>query len=178
MTARVLLAWAVLAVLPRAGGAADLSLDQYRGKVLVLNFWASWCAPGRKEMPLLVRMQTEYGPRGVQVLGLSIDEAEDRESAGEFARKVPVNYAVRYGHTTEDMKPLGLATAIPATAIFDRDGKRLFRIIGELSLTRRSLANVRVLNETRSRPAIMLGTSRSPRNRCVRRPSPTGSGCG
>jgi thiol-disulfide isomerase/thioredoxin len=132
MTARVLLAWAVLAALPRAGGAADLSLDPYRGKVLVLNFWASWCAPCRKEMPLLVRMQTEYGPRGVQVLGPSIDEAEDRESAAEFARKVRVNYPVRYGHTTEDMKPLGLATAIPATAIFDRDGRRMFRIIGEV----------------------------------------------
>ena len=132
MTARLLLAWALFPVLPAASAPGDLALDQYRGKVLVLNFWASWCAPCRKEMPLLVRLQTEYGARGVQVLGPSIDEPEDRDDAEDFARAMGVNYPVRYGYTTEDMKPLGLATAVPATAIFDRDGRRMFRIIGEV----------------------------------------------
>jgi thiol-disulfide isomerase/thioredoxin len=132
MFARVMAACALLAALPREARPADLSLDPYRGHVLVLNFWATWCEPCRKEIPLLVRMQGEYGPRGVRVVGPSIDEPEDRENAERFARDRHVNYEVRYGYTTEDMKPFGLATAIPATAIFDRDGRRVFRIIGEV----------------------------------------------
>jgi thiol-disulfide isomerase/thioredoxin len=132
MAARLLCTLALVAVLPSAGEPSELHLDRYSGKVVVLNFWATWCAPCRREIPLLVRVQTEYGPRGVQVVGPSIDEPEDRATAERFARDMRVNYPVLYGHTTGDMKPLGLATAIPATAIFDRDGKRLFRIIGEV----------------------------------------------
>jgi thiol-disulfide isomerase/thioredoxin len=132
MKARLLCALAMVAVLPSAGEPAELRLERYRGKVVVLNFWATWCAPCRKEIPMLVRVQTEYGQRGVQVVGPSIDEPEDRDTAERFARNMHVNYPVLYGHTTEEMKPLGLATAIPATAILDRDGKRAFRIIGEV----------------------------------------------
>ena len=111
---------------------SPLPLERHQGEVVVLNFWASWCAPCRKEMPLLVRLQREYGPRGVRVIGASIDEPEDREPAERFARDARVNYPIWHGYTTEDMKPLGLATSIPATAIFDRDGRRVFRIIGEV----------------------------------------------
>ena len=117
---------------PAASEPAELGLERYLGKILVVNFWATWCAPCRKEIPLLVGVQSEYGLRGVQVVGPSIDEPEDREEAERFTRDMRVNYPVLYGHTTEDMKPLGLATAIPATAIFDRDGRRAFRIIGEV----------------------------------------------
>jgi thiol-disulfide isomerase/thioredoxin len=117
---------------PAASEPARLSLEEYRGTILVVNFWATWCAPCRKEIPLLVAVQSEYGRRGVQVVGPSIDEPEDRAKAERFARDMRVNYPVLHGHTTEDMKPLGLATAIPATAIFDRDGRRAFRIIGEV----------------------------------------------
>jgi thiol-disulfide isomerase/thioredoxin len=132
MTARLFCAFVLAAALPSAAEPGELRLDRYRGKILVLNFWATWCAPCRKEIPLLVRVQTEYGPRGVQVVGPSMDEAEDGDTARRFARDMDVNYPVLYGHTTEDMKRLGLATAIPATAIFDRDGGRVFRIIGEV----------------------------------------------
>jgi thiol-disulfide isomerase/thioredoxin len=115
--------------------AAELQhdLERYRGKVVVLNFWATWCAPCRDEIPLLVRIQREYGAKGgVQVIGASIDEPGDRESAEAFVRRMRINYPVWYGRTTEDMKPLRLATAIPATAVFDRDGRPVFRIIGEV----------------------------------------------
>ena len=125
----------LLAFVPLAGvrtQAAEIPLDRYRGKIVVLNFWATWCAPCRKEIPLLTRIQAEYGPCGVEVVGASIDEPEDREAGERFARVMGVNYPVSYGHTTEDMKPLGLVTAIPATAIFAPDGKRVFRIIGEV----------------------------------------------
>jgi thiol-disulfide isomerase/thioredoxin len=128
-----LLLLAALATGPSAAAVPDSPpLDRHHGRILLLNFWATWCAPCRKEIPLLVRLQSEYGPRGVQVVGASIDEPEDRELAERFVRDRRVNYPVWYGHTTEDMKPFGLATSIPATAIFDRDGRRMFRIIGEV----------------------------------------------
>jgi thiol-disulfide isomerase/thioredoxin len=110
----------------------DLGLIQHRGQIVVLNFWASWCQPCRQEMPLLARVHREFAPRGVQVLGPSIDEPEDRSDAERFARELGVGYPLSFGHSTADMMPLGLAEAIPATAIFDRDGRRAFRIIGEV----------------------------------------------
>ena len=132
MIARLVCALAFVAAFPQGSEPADLGLERYRGQIVVLNFWATWCAPCRKEMPLLVTLQRDYGPHGVQVVGPSIDEPEDRDNAERFARDMHVNYPVLFGHTTEDMKPLGLATAIPATAIFDRGGTRVFRIIGEI----------------------------------------------
>jgi len=65
--------------------------EAHRGQVVVLNYWASWCAPCRKEMPLLASIQREYGPRGVQLIGVSIDEPHDRKDAQAFARRVGVN---------------------------------------------------------------------------------------
>jgi thiol-disulfide isomerase/thioredoxin len=128
----VIAAMAVLAGGERPAHGTDLGLEQHRGKIVVLNFWASWCPPCRKEMPLLARVQRDYGPRGVQVLGPSIDEPEDRSDAERFAREIGVAYPLSFGHSTADMMPLGLAEAVPATAIFDRDGRRAFRIIGEV----------------------------------------------
>jgi thiol-disulfide isomerase/thioredoxin len=134
MHPRILLLVVTLLFWGGRAGAADLQrdLERYRGKVVVLNFWATWCAPCRDEIPLLVRIQREYGPKGVQVIGASIDEPADRESAEAFVRRMRINYPVWYGRTTEDMMPLRLATSIPATAVFDRDGRPVFRIIAEV----------------------------------------------
>jgi thiol-disulfide isomerase/thioredoxin len=101
-------------------------------QILVLNFWASWCRPCRKEIPLLARIQQEYRPRGVQVVGASIDEAEDREAAERLARRLGAVYPLRFGCTTEEMKALRLGDSIPATAILDRDGTARFRLVGEV----------------------------------------------
>jgi thiol-disulfide isomerase/thioredoxin len=134
MRARVRLSVAIVLFLGAAPAAADLERDlqRYRGKVVVLNFWATWCAPCRDEIPLLVRIQREYAPKGVQVIGASIDEPGDRESAEAFVRRMRISYPVWYGRTTEEMKPLRLATSIPATAVFDREGRLAFRLIGEI----------------------------------------------
>jgi thiol-disulfide isomerase/thioredoxin len=116
---------------PAAAAGVPGDLQPYRGKVVVLNFWASWCAPCRAEIPVLVRLQRDYGPRGVQVIGASIDEPESRDAAEAFARRMGVDYPVWHGRSTADMAALRLATSIPATAVFDRDGRLAFRLIGE-----------------------------------------------
>jgi thiol-disulfide isomerase/thioredoxin len=115
-----------------AEGPALRAIEQHRGKVLVLNFWAGWCAPCASEIPLLARIHRDYSARGVQVVGASIDEPESRDAARDLARKLRVNYPVLYGASSAEMSSLELATAIPATAIFDRDGRRAFRLVGEV----------------------------------------------
>lgn len=151
----------LLALLIVASGSsaesASLPLDRHKGQIVVLNFWATWCAPCRKEIPLLVRLQAEYGPRGVQVVGASIDEPEDQELAERFVRDRRVDYPVWYGHTTEDMKPFGLAASIPATAVLDRDGARMFRIIGEVHEDAlRSRLDWMLGDRTENRPAELV----------------------
>jgi thiol-disulfide isomerase/thioredoxin len=120
---------AVILAAVLAPPAVDVSA--YRGQVLVLNYWASWCAPCRQELPALERLHGRYQARGVATLGVSIDEPEDRSAARRLARSLRLSFPLRFDGTTAEMASLGLATSIPATAIFDRDGTRVFRIIGE-----------------------------------------------
>jgi len=128
----VVLALAILLSAGPADVSAPPELSAYAGRIVVLNAWASWCAPCRKEMPLLADLDSEYGPRGVQVVGASIDEPEDEMEARRFAQRAGVRYPLLLGWTTARMTTLLLGDAVPATAIFDRDGRLVFRLIGEL----------------------------------------------
>jgi thiol-disulfide isomerase/thioredoxin len=107
-------------------------LTDFRGKIIVLNFWATWCVPCREEMPMLVALQKRYEARGVQVLAPSADEESTQKAIPEFIRKAKINFPIWIGATTADMKRLGLGEALPATAIIDRDGKIVGRLLGPL----------------------------------------------
>jgi cytochrome c biogenesis protein CcmG/thiol:disulfide interchange protein DsbE len=72
-----------------------LDLKAYRGKVVLLNFWATWCVPCQVEMPSFVVWQTKYGPRGLQIIGISMDD--DPALAREAYRKLELNYPVAMG---------------------------------------------------------------------------------
>jgi thiol-disulfide isomerase/thioredoxin len=97
---------------------------------VVLNFWATWCAPCREEMPLLASVQQHYAASGVQVIGASVDDPSTRNSVLEFARRFKLNFPVWLGATLADMQRIGLGGALPATAILDRDGRVAARLIG------------------------------------------------
>jgi thiol-disulfide isomerase/thioredoxin len=107
-------------------------LREYEGKIVVLNFWAAWCKPCKKELPMLLALQREFEAQGVQFVGANTDEAKDRVKADAFLNSLGINFPIWFGLSDEEMKPLGLGSSIPATALFDRDGKRAFRLIGEL----------------------------------------------
>jgi thiol-disulfide isomerase/thioredoxin len=109
----------------------DESLADYRGKIVALNFWATWCIPCREEMPMFVQLQDEYGSQGVQFIAASIDLAEDRDKVTSFVREFRLNFPVWLDATLEQQASLGLGTAVPATVILDRDGNPRFRIIGK-----------------------------------------------
>ena len=106
------------------------TLEDYRGDVVVLNFWATWCQPCVKELPLLSKIQRDYAIEGVRVIGVSADETAQADQVIEFARKRKVIFPVLLGATTEHMKTLGLGEALPATAILNREGEIVARFRG------------------------------------------------
>ena len=119
---------AVLALKDLTGAAQ--SLADYKGRVVVLNFWATWCEPCKKEMPDLSAIQNDYAALGVQVIGAAGDEAADGAKVLKFVREFKVNFPVWVGATTDDMQRFGVGTVLPATVIIGRDGKIVWREIG------------------------------------------------
>lgn len=106
------------------------SLAQWRGQVLVVNFWATWCAPCREEMPDLVRAQNEYGAKGLQIVGIAADNADKVQ---QFAKEIQLNYpALIGGYAAIDLsKELGNSlVALPFTLILDRQGKVAYTHLG------------------------------------------------
>ena len=109
---------------------AQQSLAAYKGRVVVLNFWATWCEPCKKEMPDLSAIQNDYAASGVQVIGAAGDGAADSDKVTKFIREFKVNFPVWVGATTDDMQRFGVGTVLPATVIIDRTGKIVRREIG------------------------------------------------
>jgi peroxiredoxin len=107
---------------------AEQRLSSLKGRIVILNFWATYCVPCRKEMPDLAAIQNEYAALGVQVIGASADEAADRAKVLQFIKESHINFPVWMGATTADMMRFGLGAALPGTVIIDRDG-RIAKII-------------------------------------------------
>ena len=99
----------------------EVSLSSLRGKAVLVNFWATWCEPCKVEMPSLVDMQKKYGSQGLQIVGVAMDDADDKEIS-TFAHKMGVNYMVLRG--TEKVGELyGGIDHLPMTYYLDRSGK-------------------------------------------------------
>lgn len=109
------------------------AFDQWRGKVLVVNFWATWCAPCREEMPALVAAQSRYGAKGLQIVGIGIDDAVKMR---QFADSLHLNYPALDGGfgALELSKTLGnSAMALPFTLVVDRNGAIVRRQLGPMN---------------------------------------------
>jgi len=120
--------------LPDIEGASR-KLSEWDGKVLVVNFWATWCPPCRKETPAFVELQDKYGDKGLQFIGVAIDEKDNVE---DFADTYGVNYPMLLG----DLEAINTSKAygnrfgtLPYTVIVDRQGKISFIQRGELLKT-------------------------------------------
>ena len=98
-------------------------LSALKGRIVILNFWATYCIPCRKEMPDLAAIQNEYAALGVQVVGASTDDEEDREKVLQFVKETKVNFPIWLGASTSDMMKFGLGVALPGTVIIGRDGR-------------------------------------------------------
>jgi len=103
-------------------------LSALKGRIVVLNFWATYCIPCRKEMPDLAAIQNEYAALGVQVIGASADEPGDLAKILQFVKETKINFPIWTGATTADMMRFGLGVALPGTVLIGRDG-RIARVI-------------------------------------------------
>lgn len=110
----------------------DQPMSQWRGQVLVVNFWASWCAPCREEIPDFVALRAKYRPNGVEFVGIAIDTAENTR---EFTQRLRVNYPILIGEGAAHglARQLGNPSgALPYTIVLDRNGDIVLSHLGRL----------------------------------------------
>jgi peroxiredoxin len=109
----------------------QVRLSDYRGKAVLLNFWATWCAPCKIEMPWFVDLQKQYASQGLQVIGVAMDDSGD-DAIAKFAKQMAVNYPVLIGKESVG-DAYGGVEFLPTTFFIDRQGKVVDRVFGLVS---------------------------------------------
>jgi len=107
-----------------------VTMSSFNGKVLVLDFYATWCLPCRESIPHLIALEKRYATHGLAIVGLNVGGPEDREAVPEFAREFKIHYPL--GFPDESLVQLLLSDndAIPQTFVFDQQGQLVKRYIG------------------------------------------------
>jgi thiol-disulfide isomerase/thioredoxin len=105
------------------GDSGRISLDAYRGKLVYVDFWASWCGPCRKSFPWMSSLQQRYGAQGLQVVAINVDAK--RDDAAAFLAKVPAGFTVAYDQAGATPRAYGIK-GMPSSALIGRDGKLLW----------------------------------------------------
>jgi thiol-disulfide isomerase/thioredoxin len=111
---------------------AKVHLHDYRGKIVVLNFWATWCAPCRQEMPMLVEAEKTWGPKGIAFVGVSLDDSGTKKKIPAFVQQFQIGFPVWVGATPDQLTRLKMGNAVPDTAFVDEQGVIFARIRGQM----------------------------------------------
>jgi thiol-disulfide isomerase/thioredoxin len=107
----------------------DFNLASHKGKVILLDFWATWCGPCKIEIPWFVEFQNKYGKDGLQVVGVSVDDT--LEKLKPYVANAKMNYIVLQGLDHDDLQDaFGPMFGIPVTAVISRDGKVCAKHVG------------------------------------------------
>jgi thiol-disulfide isomerase/thioredoxin len=106
------------------------TLGDYRGKILVLDFYATWCVPCRESIPRLKELQQSYAASGINVVGLNVGGADDRIKVADFAKELAIDYPLGFPDKAVTDFFLSDNQTIPQTFVFDRDGVLVKRFIG------------------------------------------------
>jgi peroxiredoxin len=111
------------------GGSRRLS--DYKGKVLLINFWATWCAPCFAEIPDLMKLEKEHKSRGLEIIGITHNPA-NLQTVRQTARRLKIDYPILLG-TREVSAAYGVGEILPVTIVVDREGRIRARILGILA---------------------------------------------
>ena len=103
------------------------TLDQYAGKALILNFWGTWCPPCRRELPDLKKIYAEYAPRGLEIIGLAVNDHPDKVRS--FARQLGLDWVMLIANR-ESVAAYRIGTGVPVSIFIDRNGNEVTRAIG------------------------------------------------
>ncbi|MCZ7595771.1 MAG: TlpA family protein disulfide reductase [Hyphomicrobium sp.] len=111
------------------GDGAEVGLDDFRGKVVLLNVWATWCAPCREEMPALDKLQAELGSDKFQVVALAVDKS-GIDGAKKFLSGIKVDKLGAYADPTAKEGTRLKVIGMPTTILIDKEGREIGRLIG------------------------------------------------
>jgi thiol-disulfide isomerase/thioredoxin len=111
---------------------STFKLADYKGKVILVNVWATWCRPCLQEIPHLIELQTNHQAKGFEVIGLNLDSSEDAELIKSFQSRMNINYQLARGEDKifEEFYKVSNKDAIPQTFLISRDGRLLGVFIG------------------------------------------------
>jgi peroxiredoxin len=105
------------------------SLSEFKGKVIILDFWATWCVPCKAEIPGFIDLQKKYGERGLQIIGLSVDDPP--ATAKKYADEMKMNYPVLLAEGREDiLQAYDPIPSIPVSVVIGRDGRICAKHVG------------------------------------------------
>lgn len=108
-------------------GRQPLTLSSYRGQVVLVDFWATWCLPCREEIPHLIQLQDKYGVRGLQIIGVSMDDGP--EPVRPFAQQFHMNYPIVMGNAKIG-EEYGGVLGLPIAFLVDREGRIVKKHVG------------------------------------------------
>ena len=117
----------------------NVSIDQHKGKVVLVNFWATWCAPCRTEIPLLIEFNEKYGPKGLVILGIAMDDEGNKvvqpyvqnQHFDVNGHSVTMNYQILLG-SSKIAEKFGGLLGMPTSMLYSRGGKKVKTIVGLL----------------------------------------------
>ena len=134
---------------PMAPGAEVKGIDDYKGDVVLLNIWATWCGPCRVEMPSMQRLEETLGPKGLRIVAVSVDVPGMEQSINDFADELKLSFEILHD-PSQKIEQIYQTTGVPETFIIGRDGRVRRRVIGQDNWS--SPANIAFLERLLAEP--------------------------
>jgi thiol-disulfide isomerase/thioredoxin len=131
-------------------------LSQLKGKIVVVNFWATWCAPCKAEMPEFTKVHGEYRDRGVEFVGAANETRASRDKVREFVKKLEIRFPIWLEASLDHMEAFRVGPGLPATVVVDPQGRVAARILGVTDAAQLRAVLDRILLES-SQPAPSAG---------------------
>ena len=132
------------------------ALSQLKGKVVVVNFWATWCGPCKAEMPEFTKVHAEYRDRGVEFVGAANETRASRDKVQEFVSRLEIQFPIWLEASLDHMEAFKVGPGLPATVVVDAQGRVAARILGVTDAAQLRALLDRVLQEA-TPPAASTG---------------------